>query len=244
MTNLQAQEPKTWRELVLTRERVLWAVPALVGGLAALGTGLFLVLPSWNKLQEDQAQLTRLTELAQSVPQFRRKIERAERRQSEAQLLQSKLMSLIAGSGDISTFMAQIGVEASRSGVQLDSYELPPVAAPGQQGASPVQPASPAAGTKAAEPPDPLLAPGLQKTSLLITAQGSAPNLLTFLRRLEALSLLVVQRDLSLKQEVGATPASAGAAAAPRSVILKLNLTLYSKQAAATTSAPVKPARS
>jgi hypothetical protein len=84
----------------------------------------------------------------------------------------------------------------------------------------------------------------LQKTSLLITAQGSAPNLLTFLRRLEALSLLVVQRDLSLKQEVGATPASAGAAAAPRSVILKLNLTLYYKQAAATPSAPVKPARS
>ena len=51
MTNLQAQEPKTWLELVVTRERVLWAVPALVGGLAALGTGLFLVLPSWNKLQ-------------------------------------------------------------------------------------------------------------------------------------------------------------------------------------------------
>ena len=45
MTNLQAQEPKSWLELVLTRERVLWSVPALVGGLAALGTGLFLMLP-------------------------------------------------------------------------------------------------------------------------------------------------------------------------------------------------------
>ncbi|MEI6359462.1 MAG: hypothetical protein WCO50_03935 [Synechococcus sp. ELA619] len=244
MTNLQAQEPKTWLESVLTRERVLWGVPVLVGGLAALSTGFFLVLPAWNKLQEDQAQLTRLTELAQSVPQFRRKIERAERRYRDAQLLQSKLMSLIAGSGDISTFMAQIGAEASRSGVQLDSYGPLPATVPGQQGASPVQPASPAAGKKAAEPPDPLLAPGLQKTSLLITAQGSTPNLLIFLRRLEALSLLVVQRDLSLKQVVGATPASAGAAAAPRSVILKLNLTLYSKQAAPTPPSPVKPARS
>ena len=243
MTNLQAQEPKTSLQSLLTRERVLWAVPALMGGLAALGTGVFLVLPAWNKLQEDQAQLTRLTALAQSVPQFRRKIERAERRYRDAQLVQSKVLSLIAGSGDISTFMAQIGAEASRSGVQLDSYELPPAAAPGQQGASPVQPASPAAGTKAAEPPDPLLAPGLQKTSLLITAQGSAPNLLTFLRRLEALSLLVVQSDLSLKQVAGAAPAGPSAAA-QSSTTLKLNLTLYSRQAAASVPQPPTPARS
>ena len=236
MTNLQAQQAKTWRELVLTRERVLWAVPALVGGLAALGTGLFLVLPSWNKLQEDQAQLTRLTALAQSVPQFRRKIERAERRQSEAQLLQSKLMSLIAGSGDISTFMAQIGVEASRSGVQLDSYE------PNQTGAL-TQAAAPPAAQKAPEVPDPLLAPGLQKTSLLITAHGPAPNLLSFLRRLEALSLLVVQSDLSLKQAAGAAPAGSSAGA-QGTTTLKLNLTLYSKQAAASAPQPPTPARS
>lgn len=236
MTNLQAQQTKTWRELVLTRERVLWAVPALVGGLAALGTGLFLMLPSWNKLQEDQAQLTRLTELAQSVPQFRRKIERAERRQSEAQLLQSKLMSLIAGSGDISTFMAQIGVEASRSGVQLDSYE------PNQTGAL-TPAAAPPAAQKAPEVPDPLLAPGLQKTSLLITAHGPAPNLLSFLRRLEALSLLVVQSDLSLKQAVGAAPAGPSAAA-QGSTTLKLNLSVYSKQAAASAPQPSTPARS
>ena len=236
MTNLQAQQAKTWRELVLTRERVLWAVPSLVGGLAALGTGLFLVLPSWNKLQEDQAQLTRLTELAQSVPQFRRKIERAERRQSEAQLLQSKLMSLIAGSGDISTFMAQIGAEASRSGVQLDSYE------PNQTGV-PTPAAAPPAAQKAPEVPDPLLAPGLQKTSLLITAHGPAPNLLTFLRRLEALSLLVVQSDLSLKQGAGAAPAGPRAGA-QGSTTLKLNLSVYSKQAAASAPQPPTPARS
>ena len=243
MTNLQAQQAKTWRELVLTRERVLWAVPALVGGLAALGTGLFLMLPSWNKLQEDQAQLTRLTELAQSVPQFRRKIERAERRQSEAQLLQSKLLSLIAGSGDISTFMAQIGVEASRSGVQLDSYEPNQTGVPGQQGASPVQPAAAPAAQKAPEVPDPLLAPGLQKTSLLITAHGPAPNLLTFLRRLEALSLLVVQSDLSLKQAAGAAPAGPSAAA-QGSTTLKLKLGLYSKQAPPSSPRPTSPARS
>ena len=236
MTNLHAQEPKTWLQTVLTRERVLWGVPVLVGGLAALGMGVFLVLPAWNKLQEDQAQLTRLTALAKSVPQFRRKIELAERRQRDAQQLQSKLMSLIAGSGDISTFMAQIGAEASRSGVQLDSYEPNKTAAP-----TPAAP--PPDGQKKPDPPDPLLAPGLQKTSLLITAHGPAPNLLAFLRRMEALSLLVVQSDLSVKQLEGAV--QAGSSASVKSAAtLKLTLTLYSKQAAASPPPPSIPARS
>ena len=241
MTNLQAQEPKTWLQAVLTRERVLWGVPVLVGGLAALGTGVFLVLPAWNKLQEDQAQLTRLTALAKSVPQFRRKIELAERRQRDAQLLQSKLMSLIAGSGDISTFMAQIGAEASRSGVQLDTYEPNQTTAPTQ--AAPSQAAPPPDGQKKPDAPDPLLAPGLQKTSLLITAHGPAPNLLTFLRRLEALSLLVVQSDLSVKQLEGAVQAGSSASA-KSATTLKLTLTLYSKQAAASPPPPSIPSRS
>ena len=243
MTNLQAQEPKTGLEKLLTRERVLWGVPALVGGLAALGMGVFLVLPSWQKLREDQAQMIRLTALAQSVPRFRRKIERAERRHLEAQRLQSKLMSLIAGSGDISTFMAQIGAEASRSGVQLDSYEPNLVATSAQPGASPAAPAAPPAAGQAPAQPDPLLAPGLQKTSLLITAHGPAPNLLTFLRRLEALSLLVVQSDLSLKQAAGAAPAGSSAAV-PSATTLRLNLTLYSKQSAASAPPPPTPAKS
>jgi type IV pilus assembly protein PilO len=241
MTNLHAQEPKTWIQTVLTRERVLWGVPVLVGGLAALSTGVFLVLPAWNKLQEDQAQLTRLTALAKSVPQFRRKIELAERRQRDAQLLQSKLMSLIAGSGDISTFMAQIGAEASRSGVQLDTYEPNQTTAPTQ--AAPSQAAPPPDGQKKPDAPDPLLAPGLQKTSLLITAHGPAPNLLTFLRRMEALSLLVVQSDLSVKQLEGAVQAGSSASA-KSATTLKLTLTLYSKQAAASPPPPSIPSRS
>jgi len=243
MTNLQAQEPKTRLQLALTRDRVLWGVPALLGGLAALGTGVFLVLPSWTKLQEEQAQLIRLRAVAASIPQFRRRIERAEQRQQNSQLLQSKLLSLIAGSGDISTFLAQIGAEASRSGVQLDSYEPNLVAASAQPGASPAAPAAPPAAGQAPAQPDPLLAPGLQKTSLLITAHGPAPNLLTFLRRLEALSLLVVQSDLSLKQAAGAAPASSNVVA-QSTTTLKLNLTLYSKQAAASAPPPPTPAKS
>jgi type IV pilus assembly protein PilO len=244
MTNLQAQEPKTGLETVLTREVVLVAVPALVGGLAALATVIGLALPSWQKLQNDQAQLASLQDLSRSVPQLRRKIDRAEKRHRDALELQSRLMSTIAGSGDISTFMTQIGAEASRSGVQLDSYDEPSESsAAGQPGASAAPPAPPAAG-KPQAPPDPLQAPGLTKTSLLITAHGPAPNLLTFLRRLEALSLLVVQSDLSLKQEAGVAPAGAKVEGTLSTTTLKLRLTLYSKQTTAfpaTASSPTPP---
>lgn len=229
MTNLQAQEPKTGLETVLTREVVLLGVPALVGTLAALATVIVLALPTWQKLQNDQAQLVRLQDLSRSIPQLRRKINRAEKRHRDAVLLQSRLMSTIAGSGDISTFMTQIGAEASRSGVQLDSYE---------------EPIESSAAAKAKAPPDPLQAPGLTKTSLLITAHGPAPNLLTFLRRLEGLSLLVVQSDLSLKQDEGLWPAGSKAAETLSTTTLKLRLTLYSKQSAAlpaTASRPTPP---
>ena len=256
MTNLQALEPLPPLQAFFTRERLLWGVPALVGGLVALGTLGFLALPSWQKLQNDQAQLDQLNGLSQQIPQLRRKIERAKLRLSTSQQLQSRLLALIAGSGDISTFMTQIGVEASRSGVQLDSYEPIQTAAPASAGAAPAPSAPPEAGArpKAPGPADPLLAPGLQKTSLLITAHGAAPNLLSFLRRLEALSLLVVQSDLSLKQEAAAAPAAAAtAAASPTAAVipgatstttLKLNLTLYSKEAPTPPPMPSTPARS
>jgi len=55
--------------------------------------------------------------------------------------------------------------------------------------------------------------------------------------------LLVVQSDLSLKQAVGAAPAGPSAGA-QGSTTLKLNLSVYSKQAAASAPQPPTPARS
>ena len=243
MTNLQAKEPLPPLQAFLTRERILWGVPALLGGLLSLGTLALLVWPSWQKLQNDQAQLNQLTSLSKQIPQLRLKLDKSQVRYGTSQRLQASLLSLIAGSGDISTFMAQIGVEASRSGVLLESYEPNQVAPGAQPGASPAPPAAPPAAGQAPASADPLLAPGLQKTDLLITAHGSAPNLLTFLRRLEALSLLVVQSDLSLKQQAGGGPAGSSPLATS-SATLKLKLTLYSKQAPATPPMPPTPARS
>jgi type IV pilus assembly protein PilO len=143
----------------------------------------------------------------------------------EAEARSRQILGLIAGSGEISTFMAQLSSEAQRSGVVLDGYE-PITTSASEAEAAPAKP-KPAKGEPPPPPPDPLLAPGLQKTSLLLTARGTGPQLLDFLRRLEQLSLLVVQSDLSLKHEL--KEAGKPGEAPANTTNLRLNLSVYSE---------------
>ena len=238
MTNFQGAPPRR-----ISREQVLFWAPALLGGLvAALAAGL-LLWPSLQQLQRDQQQLSDLKEQAARLPLLRQQLTRLRENLEQAQQKQRRILGLIAGSGDISTFMAQLGQEAIRSGVQLDRYEPVQTPAP-DPAAKPVdkppagKPADADGKAQPAEPVDPLLGPGLQKTSILITARGRAPQLLDFLRRVERLNLLVVQSDLSVKQDGAASGQKpTDAAALPT---LKLSLALYSK--ADKTAAPVSSA--
>ena len=204
---------------------MLWG-PALLGGLLAAAAAGLLLWPVLRQLQADQQQLADLQEQDTRLPLLRQQLVQVRTNFDQARQRQQRILTLIAGSGAINTFMAQLGQEANRSGVQLDGYE--PVTAT----STPAAPAPAAAGTQppgkapAAASADPLLAPGLQKTSLLITARGSGPQLQQFLRRLERLSLLVVQSDLNLKHD--APDAQAAQRAVPALTTLRLNLSLYS----------------
>jgi type IV pilus assembly protein PilO len=245
MTNLQAGAETAGIQRVFTRERVLIGAPVLMGGVVALGMLGLAAWPAWQKLQQSEQQWESLKAQAETLPLLRRQLEQTEQAQAKAQLTQARIMGLIAGSGDISTFMAQLGEEAIRSGVELDSYEPVSVAVPAAA-AKPTTP-PPAAASKGTPPPpaapaDPLLAPGLRKTSVLISAQASTPRLLDFLRRMERLSLLVVQSDLSLKRPPTA-PSKPGVPPPARSTDLKLNLTLFSKDGnvPTPTAPPAKP---
>jgi type IV pilus assembly protein PilO len=224
MTNFQAGQARR-----LTREQVLLFAPVVLGVLLAATAGGLLLWPALQQLQRDQEQLTALKEQEARLPLLRQQLTKQRENLDLAREKGQRILQLIAGSGDISTFIAQLGQEATRSGVQLNSYE--PLITSGDQAAQ-AKPAAKKPGKASSEkqdqnkppppPPDPLLAPGLQKTTLLISAQGSGPQLRDFLRRLERLSLLVVQSDLSLKTGSPTPPASGFTA-------LKLNLSLYSK---------------
>ena len=224
MTNLQAGQARGFK-----REWLLLGIPAVAGLLLSLGLGAALLWPAWQRLQSDQRELEQLAEQRRRLPLLRAQLLKLSDNVQQAEQRRSQILGLIAGSGEIKTFMAQLSAEAQRTGVALDGYEPITTAAPAAQ-------AKPAAGKNKdktpAPPADPLLAPGLQKTSLLLTTRGSGPQLLAFLRALEKLSLLVVQSDLRLKHEAS----EAGA----NTTELRVNLSLYGK-APASAKAEDKP---
>lgn len=216
---------------LITRERVLRWGPALVGGVLAGLAGGLLTLPAWQQLQRVEQQLEDLQAQQQRLPLLRRQLGAIGERRTQAEARQRRLLELIQGSGDLRTFLAQLSLEARASGVQLEGYE--PISA------APPPPAGTAPAVAPAPPPDPLQDPALSKTSLLVRARGSGPQLQQFLRRLERLSLLVVQSDLAIKVEppepvVAGKPAAAKAGGA----LLSLSLSLYGPT---TAPAAVKP---
>jgi len=241
MTNFQGGTPAR-----VTREQILLWTPVALGGVVALAAAVLMLLPAVQQLSRKQQELTDLKEQEARVPLLRQQLTQQQETLEEAQQREKQILQLIAGSGDISTFMAQLSREARSSGVQLDSYEpvtataapatTPPAGQTPPAAPNPPQPAA-AAGAAAAVAAavDPLVAPGLQKTSVLITAKGSGPQLQDFLRRLERLSLLVAQSDLSLKTEE-AQATEAGKTAVSGLTTLKLTLSVYSKASAANAS--------
>lgn len=226
MTNLQPAQ-----RAGLRREWLLLGLPALVGVLLSGATAAVLVWPAWQRLLRDQRELEQLAEQRRRLPLLRAQLLKLNESVEQAEQRRGQILGLIAGSGEINTFMAQLSAEAQRTGVALDGYEPITTEAPAAK-------AKPAAGKDKdktpAPPSDPLLAPGLQKTALLLTARGSGPQLLAFLRALEKLSLLVVQSDLNLKQDTTDTAPSAATAAAAGTTELRIHLSLYA-------NAPVAP---
>jgi type IV pilus assembly protein PilO len=212
MTNLTGRQ----RGGVPRAQLLLW-LPVVLCGLVALVLAGGWLWPALQRLQLAEGELEQLEEQRRRLPLLRAQLDKLNREQEQAEQRRNAILGLIAGSGQISTFLAQLSDEAQVSGVQLDGYEPVTTTAP-----------EPSKGKQVKTPPppaDPLLAPGLQKTSVLLTARGTGPQLLAFLRRLEALSLLVVQSDLQLSHEAGKEK---DGPALPTS--LRLQLSTYSRQ--------------
>ena len=224
MTNLQAGQARGFK-----RDWLLLGIPAVAGLLLSLGLGAALLWPAWQRLQSDQWELEQLAEQRRRLPLLRAQLLKLTGNVQQAEQRRRQILGLISGSGEINTFMAQLSAEAQRTGVALDGYEPITTAAPA---ANPKPVTGKDKDKTPAPPADPLLAPGLQKTSLLLTARGSGPQLLAFLRALEKLSLLVVQSDLSLKHEASEAAANA--------TELRVNLSLYG-QVPASAKAENKP---
>ncbi|MEB3255311.1 MAG: hypothetical protein VKJ05_02870 [Synechococcaceae cyanobacterium] len=231
MTNLQ--EGASRISTPVLRRLWLW-MPIGAGALLAAALAAGVLTPLWFVLQRDSERLREVQALTARLNDERQRAATLSQREEVAQVQRAGLVRLISGNGDLSTFMATLDRLAKAQGVQLDLFE-PTQSASGldrnKDGRVDDQ-------EKQAKPPtDPLEIEGIKRHLLLLSARGGYPQLLAFLRQLEALNVLVVQTDLDLNLEaapVGAPPASpsptkATDATAPQTVLLKMALSLYSK---------------
>ena len=203
----------------MTRAQLLFALPTVLGAAVAVSIAGVVLWPQWRQIEVARNRLEELRALKAQLPLLTRQLERESQGVVQARAQQATVLQLIAGSGSLATFMAQVDRLASASGVKLSLFE--PLAA-----------AVPKAGEKdAPQPPaDSLLAPGLTKQEQLLTAVGSYPALLAFMRQLEKLNVLVVQSNLQLATEEQKAQPAPGQPSPVLPVQLKMSVASYVKQ--------------
>ena len=184
----------------LTRGRLLVGLPL---GLGVVVSAVLLgsVLPVFQAIRDLEASRDDLRSLQRSLPALERQLAQAEGELLIAQGKQSQLLGLLAGRDSVQTFLALLNQQAAASGVQIQRYEplksvLPEsVSEQSQSGRN----SSRSKSKKKAEPPkEPMQVLGYRKLSVALEVAGPYVGLQSFLRRMEALELLVASSNLSL----------------------------------------------
>ena len=196
MTNLKAGGAGSW----LTRERLLTGLPIVLTGVLCLAAMVIVGGPALTRLASLKTEIVDLEAKKRSLPNLRAQLNKARQEQQTVLDQQRVLLDLIAGQDRIATFLALLEQEATQTGVSIVRYEpqLPSVSSPAPERDRRRQ--SRTKENKEEAPKDPLTALGYRQTSVILAAQGSYIALQSFLRRMEALELLVEASDLGLKQ--------------------------------------------
>ena len=214
----------------MSRAQRIWLLlPIGVGAVLAVAMAGWGLVPEWLKYQKTQQQVEELRALESQLPLLEQQLESDQQRRDKAEQKKELILRLIAGSGSLSTLIAELDRIALTSAVELTLVEpqAPAVAAQpssqaGQAGQTKkdlnpdeadtklkesVQPLKNATvdpnnpNAKPKPPSDPLETDGLRKKSILLTARGGFPALLAFMRKLEQISVLAVQSNLQLALE-------------------------------------------
>lgn len=209
-------------------QQLLFWLPAGVGGLITVLLVGVVLWPQWQQVRLGGNRTSELRDLQSQLPLLTQQLQREQDGVINAQHQQSVVLQLIAGSGSLATFLAQVDRLAASSGVQLALFEplVSQVQVPDPK-AKPTPAEKDTGKDQPAVAPDLLLAPGLIKQEVLMRATGGYPALLAFMRQLERLNVLVVQSNLQLTLEE-AKDKSKVPAVLP--VILKMSLATYSKK--------------
>ena len=196
MTNLSPDRP-AWRHRI-TRERVLVAVPAVIG--LALASGVFAAVgwPGLDRLDQQRQRIAELSSKRDTLPLLEAQLKQSDKTLGEVMQQQAQLMSLLAGRGQIQTFLAQLSRIAAASGVVITLYEPVPASSLEASNPSGTRDQNSKGTGSAKETNDPLKELGYEKSSVLLQVEGPYKGLLKFLRGMEQLELLVQPSDLEL----------------------------------------------
>jgi hypothetical protein len=255
-------EPPALSEQLLRR---LWlGLPIAACGLVATLLAAGVLLPLLLNLRTELERAERLQLLQEQQLEVRLNLARSQSALKRAETQTSKLRNLLVGGGDRGTVLATLDNDAKATGVSLALYEQSVLGV--VPGAAPAKPGTPApgarptpAGGSAAPAPGEASAPGLAaadgvvENPLLLSVQGTFPQILAFLQRLERLQVLVKQQELSLAM----VEKPAGGAPSPEVVflpgsspilVMKLSLVFFDATGDAATvpaggaAAPSRPA--
>ena len=241
MTNLSPDQ-SVWRRR-FSRGRILVGAPVAFGVVLAGALLAGLAWPRLGVIEEQRQRMDDLKAKEATLPQLKLQRTKTQVELQKAQQQQNLLIELVAGQGEIATFLAQLSRESAATGVEITLYEPVPAAPADASSQAPNQASKPrntqGKGNKQTASKDPFAKLGYQKTAVLLQAEGPYSGLLAFLRRMEALELLVQPSDLELVAVDDASQASDDndqRPAAPPRTRLKLRLTFYDQ-----TAEPVEP---
>lgn len=211
-------------------QRLLFLLPAGFGALFSAVIAGFVLWPQWQQVQLGKNRAAELRGLEAQLPLMAGQLKGEQEGVQKAKRQQAVVLQLIAGSGGLVTFLAQLDRLAASSGVKLSLYE-PLVTQAVAADAKAKSKQAPTTEAKDKDLPattaDPLLAPGLAKQEMLVSATGRYPALLSFMRQLEKLNVLVVQSNLTLALEESKDKANAPAVLP---VVLKMSVATYSRK--------------
>lgn len=229
MTNFLGQPSRS--SGLLTPERLVLLLPITAGAALLLLVVMIGYPPLLLQWQQRREAISALLAQEAALPLLRGQIVASELQLQGKQQQQERLLTLVAGTGQLRTWLASLNDIAAATGVSVSFVEPgavevfvpPPPPAEGQPAdAAPVQAAAPA---------DPLLAPNLEKRSAQITLKGSYMALRGFLQQLEALQVVAIASELDLRAVAPSQPQPGQPALTPE---LKLKLSAYGR-------APGKP---
>ena len=178
-------------------QRILVALPALMGAGVAVLLLTAGATPLLVQRQQEQTLVKEMRFKRDELPQASLRLEQQLEQLADVELQQQRLVDLVAGRRQLRTVLAALNTLTEVHNVRITALELKPVV----RYTPPPPPPKPESGEEpppAPPPGDPLLRPGLEKRSALISLEGSFPDLLLVLRQLEQLQVIVITDDLSL----------------------------------------------